>query len=245
MKITADHQSDWFKFERLFGLLLAIMALLIFLNSRLFAVKSITVTGNSRLTDTEIILGSGIHLNQSIFMVRGRRIEAGLKKYPWLAEVRTVKKYPDTVELLVRERVPFGVLTYHGNGLLIAEDGMILQLVDDDQQTPLPRITGIKLGAVKIGRMIADPDLATAIRILKLAGPQIAKAILEVNMADYTLQYRHPKRKEVLAVLLGDAQELERKIYNLKAILTHLSEALVEIDLRSPDLPTVLTPRAN
>ncbi len=245
MKITADYQADWFKFQRLFGVLLAIMALLIFLNSGLFAVKSIEVTGNSQLTDAEIILGSGIRLNQSIFMVQSRRIEAGLKKSPWIGEVRIVKKYPDTVELLVRERVPFGVLMYRGNGLLISEDGMVLQLMDKDRRMPLPRITGIKLGAAKLGRMIADPDLEAAIRIIKLAGPEIARTILEVNMSEYALQYRHPKRKEVLTILLGDAQELERKIYNLKAILTHLSEALVEIDLRTPDLPTVLTPRVN
>lgn len=105
-------------------------------------VKHVVFIGNRHLTDDELRVLAGIHVNKSLVTISGKKVSQRLLKSPWIRSVSVRKEFPGTLSVLIGEAVPFAFLDMNGHLFLIDEKGKLLEELKDDPIPFLPIITG-------------------------------------------------------------------------------------------------------
>ncbi len=229
------------KFEVLFGILFLVLAGLIFLNSGLFAIKHVIIKGNIDIPSEDILLSAKLNNYKNIFQVNIGLMKQSILENPRIATVTITRQIPDKIIIIVKERQSYCLLAYKNNFLIVGEDSVIIGVKDENELYDLPIVTGVQLESVKIGEKINNLEFNNAIEILDYADENLRQMISEFNLSSYQLYLDLPNSKNTIKVELGNSNQLEKKIYNLRAILTSTSpNELEKIDLRVPDLATVI-----
>jgi cell division septal protein FtsQ len=238
---TNNKQHELIHFERVFGMLLIIFCILVFFNSDYFSIRTVNVTGAHYLSKTEIVLAAGIRTSQNIWLLDDRSIKKRLLADSRLAEVVIERHFPDGVLLKVSEREPCCWIVYQDNSILISESGVPINAVDAGDLNSLPQVIGVRPKKLQYGVPIQDSNFALALKILESADPILRKSFSIIDVKNYRIELSLLDRVAPIQVDLGDAEQLPKKLFNLKAIITTVPAAkLSRIDLRTPDLPTVL-----
>ena len=229
-------------FERVFGILCLLTLILLFINSDFFSIKKLEVKGERYVSATEIIMRSGLRPRQNIFLIDTGRATANLLNDPRIAAVTIARRLPDHVVLVIRERVPRCWMVYRNGFLIISDGGVPIDDAGAEPPAGLPLISGVQAGPVQFGRPLRDAKLEKGLLILKAVDAGLRKYLTELNLDSYRLYLNLPGHSDRVEVNLGDATQLAKKLFNLKAIINNVStRGLVKIDLRIPDVPTVLT----
>jgi hypothetical protein len=132
------------------------------------------------------------------------------------------------------------------NLLIIGGDGVVMGVQEEAEAVELPIVIGAKLKDVKYGEKIIAPDFQKALEVLRYSDDYLRQVICEIDLNNLKLQLDLPKYSRRVEVELGAAEELEKKIANLRAILLSpdFDGKLERIDLRVTDLPTVITSKS-
>jgi cell division protein FtsQ len=107
-----------------------------------FPVSHIAFIGNRHLTDDELRVLSGIHLNDSLLMISGVRVTRRLLKSPWVRSVSLRKEYPGSLSISIKEAEPFALLDMNNHLFLLDGKGNLLEELRGDSIPFLPVITG-------------------------------------------------------------------------------------------------------
>lgn len=107
-----------------------------------FPIKRIVFTGNKHLTVDELRALAGIHSNESLITLPGKKISQRILKSPWIKSVRVRKEFPETLSIVVSEVVPFALLDVNGHVFLTDDKGTFLEELKDNPIPFLPIITG-------------------------------------------------------------------------------------------------------
>ena len=109
----------------------------------LLPVRTVTVSGNSHLTETEVrrLAGLGPVLGRDFgWLYYGRWRARGLLGSPWVASARVTRSFPDRVSVELTERRPFARWQPpHGEAVTLAENGEVLP---NGPATGLPLLSG-------------------------------------------------------------------------------------------------------
>lgn len=123
-------------------------------------VKHVVFIGNKHLTDDELRVLAGVHVNEnptsppfskggdggflgdSLITISNKKVSQGLLKSPWIRSVNMRKEFPDTLSLVIEEAVPFALLDMNSHLFLIDEKGKLLEELKGDSIPFLPVITG-------------------------------------------------------------------------------------------------------
>lgn len=236
-------QNKNLRFDIIFGILFILLSLIILINSKLFAVDSVEINGNSSVSSEDIILNARLNSYRNIFQIDGDQIKNAILRDPRIASVKIQRQLPGKLIIHVQERLPVCLLSYLDNLLIIGNDGMVMGIQEEAEAIELPIVTGAKLKNVKYGEKITASDLQNALKVLKYSDDYLRQVISEINLTRLQLQLDLPGYKRPVEVELGTIEELEKKIANLRAILLSpdINGKLERIDLRLADLPTVIT----
>ena len=238
---TNNKQHDLIHFERVFGILLIIFCILVFLNSDYFSIRRVEVTGEHYLSKTELVLAAGIRTSQNIWLLDDRSVRSRLLADPRLAGVVIERHFPNRIVLKVTEREPRCWIVYKDNSIIISEGGVPINAVNTEDLNALPQVIGIRLKKLQYGVPIQDSNFALALQILESADPILRKSFSIIDVRNYQIEMILADRTDPVQVDLGDSEQLSKKLFNLKAIINNVpSDKLSRIDLRTPDLPTVL-----
>ena len=233
-------------FEGLFGVLFLILAGLIFMNSGIFAVKEVTVLGNQEIPTEDILLTARLNHYKNIFQVDVHKIQQEILQNPKISSVEVSRVFPQKILITIKERQPLCLLLYLDNLLIIGEDSVVMAIKDESDPISLPIITGVKNQRIKVGEKVQTTQFKTALEILKYADDNLRQIISEINLTNFQLYLDLPNSNNTLKVELGSDSEVEKKINNLRAILSQTSpDELAKVDLRVPDLPTVIKLKKN
>ncbi|WP_165908005.1 cell division protein FtsQ/DivIB [Hydrogenispora ethanolica] len=236
-----DQKRESISFERIFGLLFLLLVILILINSDFFSIKKIEIHGNRYVAETEVLLRSGISPRQNIFQANTGRAKANLLNDPRIAGVTIIRRFPDKVILSISERIPRCWANYRNRPIVISESGFV---IDSPSAPPdgLPLLSGIHPRTVKFGQRLHDAKLIQGLKILATADSGLRRQIREINLENYHLYLKLPGHATLVEINLGNATRLTKKLFNLKAILGNVAtQELIKIDLRIPDVPTILT----
>ncbi len=205
--------------------------------SSAFSVTRVVVTGNRHLTGARVIRLAGLPPGTTLLRLPEQEMIARLDRDPWVAGARLERQFPDTLRIVVNERVPVAAVDTGAKGrwLLDVTGTMIasqtasatlgLPLVKDAPVIPAPRP----------GLPPASAQIANAVQVVDGLSPQLHKSLQYVSArtVDETAVFVTPG----VEILMGVARQLDKKDYLARRILTDQKGKVVFIDVRSVDRP--------
>ncbi len=136
-------------------------------NSSYFRVARVTCSTPSRAKSLERFL---YLKNQSIFNVDLAHVQKQLEwSYPEVGEIRVLKRFPDEICIVLKERKPFAALALGANSFLIDRQGFIVSK-DISSQGAFPLVRGLPSPpkTVSLGQRIVSSNLEVALNIIDL-----------------------------------------------------------------------------
>lgn len=217
----------------------AVIAIVVFICSVFFEVRSIKCEGNTKYTATEIANYSGINIGDKMMMLkRGKAADKIISALPYIKTVSIRQHFPTTVYISIKERTPAakitdGILSYivDGEGYLLEESILgssfdLPQVLCPDPVDPVP------------GKQLRFEDplmLETMQTVLGyICATQWIDNISTIDIQKtYAVSFMYQDR---LQVKLGDASNLDMKMKLLAEVISRNSEdAVGVIDVSSTD----------
>ena len=153
--------------RRLVIFLAFIAAVIAFLSSGVFAIKTIEVEGNRYYTDEEIINMAGLQTGVNLFWgAKGSQVSDNLMDDPYFVDVKLRRKLPATLVVEVDERVQIAAITYGDAYIVIDEEGVMLRKTGVDPKLTL--LTGLTVSKLKVGEAVEAEEAATLESTLKM-----------------------------------------------------------------------------
>ena len=127
--------------------------------SPIFNIKQINVSGNSKISSSEIISLSGLENEQNMFKYKMSDARERIKENAYIDTVKIKRNIPDSVNIEVTERQASFAIAYANAYALISSQGYILEI--SKQNSDLPILTGIKTKSEEIqpGKRLCSDDL--------------------------------------------------------------------------------------
>jgi cell division protein FtsQ len=203
-------------------------------HSRVFELRTLTVTGNTHLSSEEVASIGGMTSKTNVLWLSTADVERRLEGNPWIKEARISRTLPSVLSVAIVERTPVAVLT--GSGVLVSSDGFVLGRA---ASTPaLPALEWVGTGEGTPTRLPVDLPSLQVLRALP------ADLMARVDRIGYdrsgrlTLTLRDGTR-----VILGDGEAAAEKAAALRALLGWIdrNEARIAyIDLTVPTAPAAM-----
>lgn len=204
----------------LLGILIGLIVF--FITSPVFNIKEVTVKGNEKINQEEIIYLSEIQVGDNIYHYSKTNIKQNIKTNPYIEEVQVYRILPDKIEIEVKERKASFMIQLDGSYAYINNQGYILE--KSKENIYLPIITGFSTETENMieGKQLNEDDLKklqVVLNIMEVAtSNQIAELITKIDIEDsnnYTLFLE----TESKTVYLGSDSDMNMKILYLKGLL--------------------------
>jgi len=195
------------------------------------------VEGNSIVSAAEILHHAAIKRDRNLWFQNPTAIARRIEAIPYIDRAWIHRRPPATVTIVVRERVAYSTVQADGQRALIDHDLRVLTTDPADQKSPvfilkdsLTLIPGIFLKNPHVAALRNDNDALTA--------SHITIATLAFDPYDQLVA----TLPNGIKLLLGDDNDLQKKIPLIKPILTQLAHGkpFSAVDLRSASTPVVV-----
>ncbi|WP_319005467.1 cell division protein FtsQ/DivIB [Metabacillus litoralis] len=148
-----------------------LILLVIYFQSPLSKVSTITVNGNKHVESNEIIEMSGISTSTGFWNINSDHVKKKVEKHLQIKNVKVEKKLPNYIVLNVKEFESIAYLEKAGEYLPILENGQALQ----------ERIVTIPADAPILINWKSDEEISEMISELKKLSPTIVNSISEIH----------------------------------------------------------------
>lgn len=213
--------------------------------SPIFNIKEISVSGNVQISSQTIISLSSLTIDQNIFNFRTSEIVDNIKENAYIDSVKVSRKFPDTVDIEVEERVTTFMLVYGNAYVYINNQGYILEITSEKGDYPI--LTGFKTPTNQLvaGNRLTEEDLEKLNDVLKImeatssGESKIGNLITEINISDSS-NYILTLSKEKKQVYLGDVTDLSTKILWLNQFIERekKNEGIIYLNMNlNEDMP--------
>jgi cell division protein FtsQ len=136
-----------------------------------FPINAVTISGQSRLTEQELLIASGVTARDSLPFLDIAAVRDRLMSIPLVKSAQVMKLYPNRLVVAIEERQPHALWQRDGKVVVVSQDGVPIDEVRDARYLSLPFVVGD--GAQK--RMVEFSSL------MQLAGdlaPRVKAGIL-------------------------------------------------------------------
>ena len=225
-----------FKYTSILCLFVAVVIITMF--SPIFNIKTITVNGNEKIPENEILSLSSIQVGENTFKISKNKVINSIKENSYVKDVIIKRKLPSEIEISIEERKVAFIVEYGGSFVYIDNQGYILEVSEVKPEVPV--IQGIQTETENLvaGKRLGNIDLQrmnTVLRIMEVAeSNEIASIITKIDIA-YENNYKIVFENEGKAAYLGDGLNLNTIILNVKAVLDEnqgvSGEIFVNMDL--------------
>jgi cell division protein FtsQ len=200
------------------------------LGSPVFAVRTVQVDGEARLSAEQVVRVAGIAEGTPLARVDTGAAAARVAALPQVASVEVTRGWPSTVVVTLAERVPVAVVTDGGTRRLVDAEGVVFETITG---TPPDGVVPLAVG---------DPgpdDAATtaALGALTALPPGVRDQVTGLaaqSADDVTLTLTDGR-----SVLWGSAAQTDRKAEVLGALLEQIDSGTLEpaatLDVSTPD----------
>lgn len=213
--------------------------------SPIFNIKEISVSGNAQISSQTIISLSSLTIDQNIFNFRTSEIVDNIKENAYIDSVKVSRKFPDTVDIEVEERVTTFMLVYGNAYVYINNQGYILEITSEKGDHPI--LTGFKTPTNQLvaGNRLTEEDLEKLNDVLKIMEAtssgenKIENLITEINISDSS-NYILTLSKEKKQVYLGDVTDLSTKVLWLNQFIERekKNEGIIYLNMNlNEDMP--------
>ena len=204
-------------------------------HSQIFQLRSLTVTGQTHLTQEEVAAAAGLDPSTNVLWLSPEGVERRLETHPWVVRVTVSRTLPTTLRVSVVERSAVAVVATPKR-FLLADDGTVLEPVKGGR-TSLPLVTVNAPDAAPGDRLeVGEP----AMEVLAVVPEGLRARVDRIDVTTYgtvTLTLR-----DGVEVAFGDASRAALKSRSLGAVLWWAERAdvrLAGINLVAPLAPAV------
>lgn len=197
-------------------------AIIFALTSPIFSIKNINVINNSEVASDTVISLSGLKQEENIFRFYKGSVVNKIKENSYIENVKIRRKFPNTIEIEVEERVAKYSVDYMGKYAYINTQGYILEISEDSRGLPIIQGITTKEEEVVPGNRLNNEDLSRledAIKIMNSASENgLDRKVTSIDISDkdeYSIYLEEEKKK----VHLGDVTNLSNKMLYVVAIM--------------------------
>ncbi len=108
-----------------------------------FAIETLAVEGNERVTEQVILERAGISVGDNVFTRTPEEIRASVETHPWVAHAHVERRLPGTVRISIEERRAVAVLTLDDALYLVGDDATVFKQIEENDPVDLPVVTGV------------------------------------------------------------------------------------------------------
>jgi cell division protein FtsQ len=222
----------------LVAMIMAIVIAVLLVRSPVLDVDHIVIVGAQHATVDEVVRAAALDRHRLMIDVHSDVIAHRLGAVPWVARATVERRWPATVRITLRERVPVASVPAKGGGWAIVDvGGRVLA----HQAAPLAdrvQITG-GIPAGGVGSVVARP-VVDALKVAAAVPPELRPKVSVIGVATDGIELH---LVPIGVAKIGSTDQLDAK---LDAVLTMLQRAnladLAVLDVRVPGAP-VLTRR--
>lgn len=107
-----------------------------------FEISAVTISGQARLTEKELLAASGVDGRNSLPFLDAAGVREKLMAIPLIKSARVMKLYPNRLVIAVEERRPHALWQQDGRVSVVAEDGVAIDELRDERYLGLPFVVG-------------------------------------------------------------------------------------------------------
>jgi cell division protein FtsQ len=189
-----------------------------------FPIAAVAMSGESGLTESEVIEASGISAKNSLAFLDVAQVRDRLRAVPLIKEASVRKLYPDHLAIEITERQPYALWQQDGQLSVVAADGTVIDTMRDGRFAALPFVVGES----------ANTHVADYLALLAKAGDMRSKIRAGVFVSErrWTLsttggiEIMLPERNPEAALAALASLDREARI---------LDKDVISLDLRLPD----------
>ena len=190
-----------------------------------FAISTIEIDGNQKLSNAEIIAAMPLHLGENIFKADVARAEPVLRRLPWVAQVDVSRHLPNTIRVHVRERHAAAIAVF-GDMYFIDANGRPFKRIDfaHDDIAELPILSGIARSEFNLSPTLVAERFRDALALMadwRSHAERPAIAEISLDHQAYTLR----TVAGTTEIHLGGADGLALRLATFDAAWTALTTA--------------------
>lgn len=198
-----------------------------------FKIENISVTGNSKYADGDIVAASGIEKGQNLFRIDPADAKQSIESiFPYVETARVRRVFPSGVNIEISQAKPQAALKYSGGYMLITLSGKVLETSLESLPSGFIQIVGVDPGELEPGKFLPDSfkEQLTMLGYLEQAFDEVPLE-QEVNLIDLSdrLDIKILFQKRII-LRLGSEGDLVEKLTFAKAIISeHLGDNFVGV----------------
>ena len=219
-----------------------IIFIIILMNIDICKIKNIELIDNTNVSKEQIQELVNFEQYNNLFSLNVVKIKEDIKKNAYVEDVKVSRKFPNTVQITLTERIPKYMLQVADSYIYINNQGYMLDISVEKINVPI--ILGFKtdLSNVQAGNRLDLEDLKqmeTIIKIVETANlNDIGNLITKIDVSNdknYTLVLESEQK----TVYLGDCSNLNTRMLYLSGILSQTKnlagEIFLDMDLNTED----------
>ncbi len=186
-------------------------------------VRQVTVTGNSRYTQEEIVnllFQNKLDWNSAYLFWKEKTREH--IQIPFVEDYRVDFLTPFDVEILLHEKSVVGYVAYMGSYMYFDKDGIIVESTDQ-QLEGIPCVSGLQFGQIILHQPLPVEDTGVFEEILNLT-QLLSIRRLEVDKIQYNSKGEASLYFGNVEVILGDSSQMDGKISLLANIMPQIRD---------------------
>ncbi|MBI5062730.1 MAG: FtsQ-type POTRA domain-containing protein [Desulfatitalea sp.] len=194
-------------------------------NAKYFQTQAITVSGQQRLTEDQVLRQAGIRLGDNLLALNLRVVRERLLDHPWILTAQVAREIPNALVIRIEEHVALARVDL-GRKFFIDVEGRIFKEVAKSDPDDLPLVEGLAFGDIRLG---ADPPasaLAAVVQVLRICqsaeGP-VSHGDIEKVQLDKELGVSLILKSDQRRIKLG-FDEYEAKFERFKQLREHLAQ---------------------
>ncbi len=186
--------------------------------------EQITISGISQMRENEVLAAAGLSSKLSLAFIDVNQVRERLEHVPMIKSATVRKLYPNELVITLTEREPYAVWQLNGELFVIAADGTVIDLMQDERYADLPMVVGDQANTRSKGYLA----------LLEAAGPLKSRIRAGTLVAGRRWTLKMDNGMDVRLPELGAADALARLV-KLEREQKILEKDVLAIDLRMAD----------
>lgn len=205
--------------------------------SPLLDVDEVRVVGALRTSPDRVRTVGQVELGAALLRFDHESVEERVRAMPQIADVVSSSDWGGVVTIEVAERLPVAKILFPDGAIIVAADGVVLEIGDPDDFASLPTISGIMMTSITPGEL-APGEVSEALRVADDLPGDIARVTERIEITVDSLVLRVVGGG---SISLGDARDLDEKYDAIRAFLDQVDLSCLEsLNVRAPRVPVIV-----
>lgn len=166
--MNSRRESRWTVTRLLITLLLSLFFLILYREVtewHYFETQQILISGNSRISEKEIILQAGVAMGTNLVSLNLSAVRKRLLAHPWIEDAQVEWRVPSAVGITVREQQPMAIFVIDRK-YTVNVQGRIFKVWDGTEPDHLPIVEGLKFSDLGISGISHSIPFNTVMNVL-------------------------------------------------------------------------------